>query len=128
MRMDCAPMKKNMIALAARPASTCGVLRKELGRSAIPFFSSTRRSTLTRTTSTTTPHAITGRAGEMPKIVNGQRSNGAMRPQADTLERPIRKRNSPSAARVTPIPSNASLSPADAARGSRSESAATTAK
>ena len=128
MRIDWAPMKKNMTALATRPARTCGVPRKELGSSAMPSRCSTFFSTRTSTARTKRPRATEGSAGEMPKTVNGHPANGSMRPQLETLERPTSTRNRPAAASATPRPSKGSFSLDWATRGRRSESAPTTTK
>ena len=109
-RMDCAPMKKNMRAFATRPASTCGVFRNDCGSSATPFFVSMRFSIGTSAMRTSSPTSAMGSAGEMPKMVNGQPESGSMRPQDEMLEMLTRNRNRPDAASTTPTPSNRSFS------------------
>ena len=126
--MDCAPMKKNVIALAASPASTCGVSRNDRGSRAMPCLASTPRSTRTSTASTAMPHATAGSAGEMPNTVNGAPGNGAIRPQDEIPDRPISTRNRPTAASATPAPSKRSPPPVCSMRGRSQESAATAAK
>ena len=126
--MDWTPMKKKVMAEAARPASTCGVLRKDWGSRAKPFFSSTPFSTLTMTARITRPRTAMGRHGEMPKMVNGQAAKGSMRPQAEMRETPTRNRNRPRAARATPMPSNLSLPSFCSISGSLKESRNTMAK
>ena len=121
-------MKKKAIAFATSPARTCGVVRNERGRSAMPFFCSTRPSTFTSTPSTTMPSAASGSAGEMPKMVNGQPASGSTSPHDEIPERPMRKRKSPVAARATPAPSNTRCSLSCSMRGSSSENAKTSRK
>ena len=121
MRMDWAPMKKNMTAFATRPARTCGVFKNDCGRSATPFFCSTRFSTGMSAARTSNPTSAMGSAGEMPNSVNGQPARGSMRPQDEMLEMPMRNRNRPDAASATPAPSKASFSFVWLIAGRRSE-------
>ena len=121
-------MKKKVMALATRPARTCGVLRKDWGKSAMPFFSSTRFSTGTRMTSRIRPSTAMGRAGEMPKMVKGHSAKGSMRPQAEMRDRPTRNRNRPTAAMPVPSPSNFSFSAGFSMAGSLKDKSSTRAK